>query len=53
MKKILKYRVLAANSQKQLEIAVNAAIQEGWQPFGGVAIGGLDWLQAIIVYGEN
>jgi hypothetical protein len=53
MKNILKYRVLTANSQKQLVIAVNDAIQEGWQPLGGIAIGGLDWLQAMVVYGEQ
>jgi hypothetical protein len=52
MKKILKYRVLTARSQKQLEVAVNDAIQEGWQPLGGISIGGLDWLQAIVVSGE-
>ena len=52
MSKILKYRVLVATSQKQLEIAVNAAILEGWQPLGGIAIGGIDWLQAVVWYGE-
>jgi len=52
MKKIVKYRLLVANSQNKLETAVNAAMQEGWQPLGGIAIGGLDWLQAIVVYGD-
>ena len=53
MKKVLKYRVILENSKKRLETSVNEAIQEGWQPIGGIEIGGIDWLQAIVIYGDE
>ena len=53
MKKILEYRIVVENSQKRLEIAVNEAIQKGWQPLGGIDAVGLDWLQAIVMYGDE
>jgi hypothetical protein len=32
------YFVCQGNDAKQLQAAVNAAIKDGWQPLGGVAI---------------
>lgn len=33
------YRILGGNDQVQLQQSVNNAIQEGWQPVGGVSVG--------------
>lgn len=55
MNAITEYRVIAVSrafSQKkairQLEQEVNEAIARGWEPIGGVAVGGNTYYQALV-----
>ena len=61
---ITDYHIVEAGDDDELEDAVKIAIQDGWQPFGGVAVTSfydLDWhdepfywyCQAMVKYGEG
>ena len=56
--KVLEYTILADDCPKDLSEQVNANIQEGWQPFGGVACNppteqSIEWYaQAMVKYEE-
>ena len=46
---IMEYRVVTANLLKSLIKKVNEAINEGWQPLGGVCSDvGSGWAQAMV-----
>lgn len=55
MKTILDYRVIEENTRLGLITEVNRAIQDGWQPLGGVAVDvdGCRYYQAVVNYEEK
>ena len=39
MKRVIEYRTITATGDGELNVEVNAYIEEGWQPLGGPSMG--------------
>lgn len=50
-KYIVKYKLVTAGAPEDLEMAVNALIDDGtWTPFGSAAINNMYWMQPMVMY---